>query len=107
MHTNFFAAAATIFSRVSAPPPAFDHRQVFGDLVRAVDVDRKLVDAVEVEEPDAVALQPFRGPVRARYRTRDPAFDLGQLVDEEIGGGSRAHTDHRILDHVLDRLARD
>src|ERR1700694_1450323 len=78
---------------------------MLGDLVRTVDVDRQLVDAVEVEQPDAVSLQSLGGSVRTRHRTGDAAFDFRQLVDEEIGGRAGADTDHGVGHHVLDRLA--
>jgi len=46
MHTNLRATAATIFSRVSAPPPPLINGKMPGNLVGAVDIDRQLVDAV-------------------------------------------------------------
>ncbi len=51
---------------------ALDHVQVLGDLVGAVDVDRKIVDAVELDDADAVLLQ----PLGARFRGRDRTFDF-------------------------------
>src|SRR6266852_573550 len=80
---------------------------MLGDLVGPVDVDRQLVDAIEVVQPDAVALQPLGRSVRTRHCAGDPAFDFRQLVDEEIGGRTGADADHGILNHVLDRLAGD
>src|SRR5467141_2117195 len=87
--------------------PALDHCEMLGDLVRAVDVDRQLVDAVEIQDANAVTLQPLGGSLRTRHCASDAILHLGQLVDEEIGGGSGADADHGVLHHVLDRLAGD
>jgi hypothetical protein len=58
MHTNLRLQAATIFSRVSAPPPraaaALDEVQVMVGLVGAVDIHRQAVHRVQVQHRDAV-----------------------------------------------------
>ncbi len=77
------------------------------NLVRAVDIDRELVDAVQIEQADAVPLQTPGGLLRARDGARDAILDLAQLVDEEIGGRAAADTDHGAVHHVPDRLARN
>ncbi len=87
--------------------PALYHSEMLGDLVGPVHIDWQLVDAIEVVQPNAVALQPLSGSVRARHRAGDPAFDFRQLLDEEIGGGTGADADDSVVLHIFDRLARD
>ena len=84
MQTNFRATAATIFSRVSAPPPPLIIAPRACDFVGAVDVDRDVADVVELLDVDAVRLQPLGRLDRARDRALDPVLDLRELVDEEF-----------------------
>src|SRR2546429_9740546 len=86
---------------------ALDHRTVRGGFVGAVDVDGELVDAGQLDDRNAVTLEPFRGKNRAGDRALDPVLDLGQLVDEVIGGGAGPDAEVGILDDELDRFARD
>src|SRR5207253_8127425 len=69
---------------------ALDHRAVRGGFVGAVDVDGKLVDAGQLDDRNAVSLEPVGGLDRAGDRTLDPVLDLGQLIDEVIRGGAGA-----------------
>ena len=84
---------------------ALDHVQVLGDLVGAVDVHRQLVDAVQVEDADAVLLQPLGARFRGGHRAFDAALDGGERVDEEVHRRAGADADHGVLDDVLERLA--
>ena len=54
MQTKVRAAAATIFSRVSARAAALDQVHAAGRLVGAVDVDLEACDRIQVEHRDAV-----------------------------------------------------
>src|SRR2546423_252284 len=87
--------------------PALYHGEMLGDLVRTVDVDRQLVDAVEIQDANAATLEPLSGPFRARDRAGNAILHSGKLVDEKTGGGPCADADHGVLHHVLDRLAGD
>ena len=86
-------ASATIFSRVSAPPPPLISSKPPRRLVRAVDVDFELAGRVQVEDGDAVRLEPLRARFRARHGPRDPIADRRQSLDEEVDGRARADAD--------------
>src|SRR5207302_5063161 len=86
---------------------ALDHVQVLGHLVGAVDVDRQLIDAIQVEDADAVLSQAFGARLRRGHRAFDAALDRSERVDEEVDGRARAHADHSVFHHVLQRLLSD
>ena len=107
MQTKVRATAATIFSRVSAPPPPLIIENPLIDLVGAVDVDRKCFNVVEVEERNAGSGEPPGAALGTRDRSSDFAADGRQFVDEEIGGRAGADTDDLAARHMVDRGARD
>src|SRR5690242_5037546 len=86
---------------------AFDHRSVRSRLVRAVDVDRQIVDRRQLDDGYAVAPEPLGGPDRARDRAPDAFARLRELVDEKVRGRAAADAEIRVLDDVPDRLAGD
>ena len=69
--------------------------QVAGGFVRPVYINRDLVHAVEIQHGYAVALEAIGGGVRAGHGAVDPVLDLGQGIDEIIGGAAGADTNHR------------
>ena len=81
---------------------ALDHLQVLGDLVGAIDVHRQLVDAVQIEDPDAVLSQPPGARFRSGHRAVDAALDAGKRVDEKVHRRAGADANDAFL-RVLQR----
>jgi hypothetical protein len=101
IQTNFREAAATIFSRVSAPPPPLTRRSVCVGLVGAVDVHLERAGRIEIEHLDAGGRETFAGRVRRRHRPTQASTLRGQRVDEEIDRRTGADADYGV---VLDEL---
>ena len=51
---------------------------------------------------DAMAAQAFCCRLRRRHGALDAVPDLGQFIDEKIGGGSGAHADDVTIDNIVD-----
>ena len=103
---NVRLALATIFSRVSAPPPPFSSRPVARRLVRAVDVDLEITDTIQLYDRNATGPQPLGRSLGAR----DGAFELvtaiGKQVDETIRGAAGADADETFEPDLVERGAR-
>jgi hypothetical protein len=65
---------------------ALDHGHVRGDLVGAVDVDFHLAGFIQVDDADAVFFQALGGGHRRGDGGFDLSLDVGQFIDEKIGG---------------------
>jgi hypothetical protein len=70
------------------------------DFIGAVDVHRHFRHVVQVEHFDAMAAQAGCGGFRRRHGALDLVLDLGQFVDEEVGGGAGAHADDLVFHHI-------
>src|SRR5258706_1825901 len=89
------------------PAAALDHGEVLGHLVRTVDVDGQLVDAVQVEDADAVLLQPLGARLRSGDRALDPVFYFCKRINVKIDGRAGSDAHDRVLDHVFQRRLGD
>jgi hypothetical protein len=103
MHTNVSAAAATIFSRVCAPPPALDEREIGVHFVGAVDVDGERGDVVEVEDADAELLERLRAALRRRHSACERDLALAEEGDEVVHRRARADAQDLTRLHVVER----
>ena len=101
-------AAATIFSRSSAPPPPLIRVRSGRDLVGAVDGQVELGRLVERGQRHAEPLG--LGARRLRGRHADDveagAHPLGQQLDEMLGGRAGAEAEPHARPHPFDRQRR-
>ena len=95
MQMNFSAQAATTFSG-QGRAPALDHVQVSVHFVGTVDVERHRAHGVELEHLDAVAAQPLGAGLGAGHGAGEVVAQLGQAVDEEVGGGAGTDAEHGV-----------
>src|SRR5690606_2461547 len=75
---------------------ALDQLQVFVRFVGAVDVHGDFGGGVQVDHRNAVRFQASRAFFGAGNRGVDVMFQRREFVDEEIGGGTGADTDHAV-----------
>ena len=86
---------------------AFDHRQATVHFVGAVDVDRDVVDVVEIEHRKAQLAQPGRGRLGTRHGAADARAHVGQGRDEVIGGGAGADAEDAAVRYLFERRTGD
>ncbi len=98
-------AAATIFSRSSAPPPPLIRRQVGRDLVGAVDRQVELGRLVERRQRNAKPLGLRARRLRGRHRddVEAGAHALAQQLDEMPRGRAGAEPEPHARAHEFDR----
>ena len=100
MHTNTSATDATIFSRVSAPPPPLIIAPLCVDFVGAVHVHGQRLDFVEFEHLECRALRAARWWQANSIPRRDNATCCSHGIDETIRRRARADADHRAFGYV-------
>jgi len=88
----------------SAAP--LDQVQLRIGLVRPIDIDRHLAHHVQVFHQDAQSLQATAGFLRTGNGAADAVPKGGQAFDEQVGGGSGAHSQHTPGDQVLFHIVR-
>src|SRR5581483_768170 len=85
---------------------ALDEPLVRIAFVGAVDVKREFADGIEIDDADAMPLEPRRALLRARYRGVDAAAHRGQRVDEIGHRRTRADANDAAFLDVADRAFR-
>src|SRR5262249_25653601 len=85
---------------------ALDQALVGVAFVGAVDVQRELAGAVEIDDADAERGQQRRALLRARHRGVDATLDAAELVDEVRDGRAGADADDAAVLDERDRLLR-
>ncbi|MFK4514611.1 hypothetical protein ABIF20_001976 [Bradyrhizobium japonicum] len=101
-------AAATIFSRSSAPPPALDQVEVGIDFVGAVDGEVEMVDLIERRQLHTAALGIEARRLRGRYADHfQPGLHaLAEQLDEMLGGRAGAEAELHAVTHFLEGARR-
>jgi hypothetical protein len=84
MQTKVSATAATIFSRVSAPPPPLIIARPCVDLVGTIDINPYGIDFIEIKDSDAMTGESLCGGLGAGDGAANSPLDRGDLVDEEV-----------------------